>query len=269
MKKYFAKPMDMDLFRKASGKISYRLVNDYMFRAVMQEDQEALLSLVRAIIRPEGPEAKDFEISGLELLNPVMLGEEIKDKEFIMDIRLSLRNTCNIDVEMQVLRELYWPERSLSYLCRLFDELNRGEAYGDVKSAAQISLLNYTLFKDDPKFYSKYLLKDQETGRVFSDKFSLYVVCLNQFGKATEEDRAQHLNQWARLFRAQTWEEVHMIVKDNPDMEHVAAGFYQASEDTAIRYQCEARQRFLEEQAAREKYHANVMEKYNGARKPT
>ena len=56
-----------------------------------------------------------------------------------------------------------------------------------------------------------------------------------------------------------------MIVKENPDMEHVAVGFYQASEDAAIRYQCEARQLWLEEQAGRERYHENIRKNYMGA----
>lgn len=49
--------------------------------------------------------------------------EEIDAKTFILDIFIQLNNNQRINLEMQVKNEKNWPDRSLSYLCRAFDNL--------------------------------------------------------------------------------------------------------------------------------------------------
>ena len=53
---------------------------------------------------------------------------------------------------MQVINEHNWSERSLSYLCREFDQLSAGQSYESVKPAIQIGLLNFTLFRSIRNF---------------------------------------------------------------------------------------------------------------------
>lgn len=43
---------------------------------------------------------------------------------------------------------------------------------------------------------------------VYSDKFILSVVNLNQIELATEEDEVHKIDYWARIFKAKTWEEI-------------------------------------------------------------
>ena len=68
------------------------------------------------------------------------------------DIKVNLNGHAVINLEMQVVNEGNWPERSLCYLCRAFDNLNRGQSYEDIRPAIQIGLLNFTLFPDSPEF---------------------------------------------------------------------------------------------------------------------
>ena len=62
----------------------------------------------------------------------------------------------------------HWPERSLSYLCRAFNNLNPGEDYHKVKPVIQIGLLDFTLFPEHPEFYATY--------RFLNKKIILYIV---------------------------------------------------------------------------------------------
>ena len=50
---------------------------------------------------------------------------------------------------------------------------------------------------------------------VYSDKFILSVVDLTKIELATEEDKQYQIDYWASLFKAKTWEELKMIVRNS------------------------------------------------------
>lgn len=127
------------------------------------------------------------------------------DKTFILDIKVILNNLTIINLEMQVINQCNWIERSLSYLCRNFDNLQSGEPYENVKPVIQIGLLNFMLFPDNPEFYATYQLLNVKNYTLYSDKLRLCVLDLTQIDTATEEDRFYQLDCWAGLFRATTW----------------------------------------------------------------
>ena len=69
--------------------------------------------------------------------NPITPGETVDDKTIILDLFITLNNNKKINIEMQILNEGNWPERSLIYLCRAFDNLPKGQPYSDVMPAMQ------------------------------------------------------------------------------------------------------------------------------------
>ena len=117
------KPEHKD-YKTLTGTIRYRLTNDYMFRAVMQKNKNILKHLVCAIlgIQPE-------TVSELDICNPIVLGEEINAKSCILDIKVLLNNRQYLNIEMQVSKQNYWKQRSLTYLCKTYDSLDSGQNY--------------------------------------------------------------------------------------------------------------------------------------------
>ena len=69
--------------------------------------------------------------------------------------------------------------RSLSYLCRTFDDIARGEDYDNSHPVYHIGFLDFTLFKDHPEFYAKYQLRNVKDNYLYTDKFNLFVAELN------------------------------------------------------------------------------------------
>ena len=61
------------------------------------------------------------DITSIEITNPIMPGDNVTDKTFILDIKIILNQSDLINLEMQVINYDNWPERSLGYLCRSFD----------------------------------------------------------------------------------------------------------------------------------------------------
>ena len=223
--------------KEATGTIDYNYLNDYMFRAVLQTDLTALKGLVSAVLH-----LPMDEISSLEIMNPIELGKSIDNKTFILDIRVSLNNNANLDLEMQVTDLDNWPERSLSYLCRTYDELQQGVNYLFARQAIHIGFLDYDLFPDHPEFFAKYQLLNVKNQNLYTDKFTLYVLSLNQLQLATDEDRFWKIDQWSKLFKATTWEDIKMISENDTSLQSASATLYKLNADELIREQCRARE---------------------------
>nr|WP_297709582.1 Rpn family recombination-promoting nuclease/putative transposase [uncultured Butyrivibrio sp.] len=238
-------------FMSAKGKLPYNLTNDYMFRIVLQRDRETLIGLICSVLHLSRDEVSDVTIE-----NPITPGESIDDKEYQLDIYVSLNNNTYINLEMQVINYNNWPLRSLAYLCRKFDNLHRGEDYAVIKPVYQIGFLDFTLFENHPEFFAQYQMKNVKDGFVYTDKFNLLVVELNHTNIATAEDKAFGIDTWAKLFKATTWEEIKMITQDNPSMNSTAESIYLSNSDENIRELCRRR----EDAIAHEKYQKKLIQ---------
>ena len=137
--------------------------------------------------------------------------------------------------------EYNWPERSISYAARSFDQLNTGEQYNEVLPVHSIGFLNFTLFHDQPEFFATYELRNKKTGHLYSSKFAIHVLDLTQIELATEEDKYYEIDRWARLFKATTWEELRMTARNNPDLLKASNDLYTVNSDEIIRQQARAR----------------------------
>ena len=64
------------------------------------------------------------------------------------------------------------------------------------------------------------------------------MVELNHIELATEEDRLHKIDQWAKLFKIKTWEELKAMAATDQYMESAADTMYELSADRMIREQC-------------------------------
>lgn len=219
-----------------TGPIDYGFRNDYMFRATLQFSQKTLLGLVSSLLH-----LSPSEIRSITITNPITLGDTIDDKDFILDTNVLMNNNTLINLEMQVNNLFNWPERSLSYLCRNFDQLNKGQNYSELKPVIHIGFLDYTLFPEHPEFYATYRLLNIRDSFEYSDKLTLSVVDLGHVELATESDKAYGIDKWAALFRSISWEEILMIAKNNEYLMEAAKTLYNLNSDDMVRQRCQAR----------------------------
>lgn len=227
-------------FEDATGSIDFGFTNDYMFRALLQLNNYVLKGLICSLLH-----LKTDQVISVEITNPLLPGDSIDMKEFILDIQVVLNNNILINLEMQVVNKKNWPERSLSYLCRRFDQLNKGQNYIECKPAIHIGFLDFTPFTDYPEFYATYMMQNIKNHNIYSDKFILRVVDLTHIDLATEEDRAYGIEHWARLFKASTWEELKMIAKNSQVLTEASKALYQLNADEIMRQRCRAREDFI------------------------
>lgn len=229
-------------FDTASGKIPFRMTNDYMFRAVFQSSNKALKGLLCSLLH-----LAESEVASIEITNPILLGRAIDNKEFHLDINLLLNDSVRINLEMQIVNQINWENRSVMYLCRTYDSLNRGQDYRDAKPAVHIGFLDYTLFADRPEFYAAYKLINVKSHHVYNDSLTLYVADLTRIDLATEEDRRYHIDCWAKLFKAKTWEEIKMIAEEDKALYEAAKALFYNSSDEEIRLRCLDREEYYQD----------------------
>ncbi len=227
---------------KATGRIPYNMTNDYMFRAVFQSSNKALRGLICSLLH-----LADSEVTSVEITNPILLGDSVDKKEFRLDIQLLLNSHTRIDLEMQIANRLNWPNRSVMYLCRSYDQLNRGQDYKDARPAVHIGLLDYTLFEDHPEFYAAYKLINIKNHRVYNDDLTLYVADLTRIDLATEEDKRYRIDSWARLMKASTWEELRMTASEDEALYEAAKALYYTCSDEEIRIRCLEREEYYQD----------------------
>ncbi len=222
-----------------TGSLPYTMTNDYMFRAVLQKNTHALKGFLYALLS-----LPEESIQSVEILNPIQLGETINDKTCVLDIKIRLNHDQIINIEMQVHDLGNWPERSLTYLCRSFDNLQKGEDYINVRTTIHIGIVNFDIPGLTPEFYSEFKLMNTKNHEVYSDKFILRVLNLNVLKDASTKMNLTDLYDWAKLLKATTWEELDMLAKKNTYIEDTVVTFRQMTEDEKIREQCEAREKY-------------------------
>ena len=235
------------LYRKQEGSLVIPMTNDYLFRALMQLNEKVLRALVGALLH-----LKEYEIRSIEIKNAIELGTYIEDKDFILDLKILLNNRAIVNLELQVVNEHNWAERSMVYMCRTFDNVNSGEDYITVLPAIQIGILDFELFQGGQEFYASYMFMNRKTHEIYSDKLRINVLELKKHHLATEEDREWKLDKWAQFFKAKTWEEIAMLANDLPVLNEAAETIYHISLNDQIRERCEAREDFFRRQRTTE-----------------
>ena len=226
-------------YKDATGRLEYTLTNDYLFHIVMQKNEKVLRGLIGSLLG-----LSQDKIMKVDLKNPIIPGQSIGDKEVILDLMIILNDVRFLNIEMQVGKRKDWAERSLTYLCRNYDNLSKGDAYSDVMPCLHIGIIDFDLFEDMHEFYSIYRIKNVKNGRIYTNKFGINVLNLRCIDNATKADKKNDLDVWAKLFKARTWEEIKMIAENYDFAREAANSIYAVSSDEAIRLQCEARERY-------------------------
>lgn len=229
-------------YKNAKGAISYNMTNDYMFRAVLQKNQKVLTALICSLLHFD-----EKEITSVEITNPIELGKSCEAKEFLLDVNVMLNNNVKINLEMQVVNEGNWTDRSLSYLCRSYDTLYHGQKYTLALPVIHIGFLDYALFKNQPEFYATYKMQNVKNHHVYSDKLQLGVIDLSHIELATEEDRRYGIDHWAALFKAGTWEELKAMTAENNTFEEAAQTMFELASDENVRELCRRREDYYKQ----------------------
>lgn len=160
------------------------------------------------------------------ITNPIELGASIEDKTCVLDVKVEIDDEKVINIELQMWNQLYYISRSLYYWSKSYDTLKAGENYDKLKPTCHIGIIDFSLFPEEPQFYSKYRLQNVKTGREYTD-----------FAPA-------ELVKWAQIFKAKTMKDLEKLIKDDEVLKKMTFTIAKLSDDEKIRKQCEAREKY-------------------------
>lgn len=230
-----------DYLATLTGPLPVTLTNDVMFHMVFQTANDVLKGLIAALL-----EIRVDEIHSIEILNPIIPGSTVDEKQIVLDLYVVLNSRKILDIEMQMSNRGDWIERSLFYACRNVAELSlaRGDDYSKMKPVLHIGILDYPppVYAARHGLYTKYLLREEKTNDLYSDKFALHVLNLTYLDKVPETERNTALYKWARLFLVKTWEELKAAAKEVYGMSEFVVTMAKLSEDDQVRMACRARE---------------------------
>ena len=195
-------------------------------------------------------------------MNPIDLNSSLK--ETIMDLKLTLNNNEIINIELQMYEDEFWGSRSILYLCRAYDSIGEGDNYSSLKPTTHICITDVDLIEGSDDFYSQYLLLNTKNHIPYSTDFGINMLQLNHIDKATEEDIKNGLVYWAKLFKAETWEEFKALADGSEVIEEVGTLIFELNYDNQAKELMEGRRRYREQLAT--SYAAgeiNATKKYN------
>jgi predicted transposase/invertase (TIGR01784 family) len=243
MSKLFLPQTETNPWQSFTGPLPLRMTSDYLFKILLQSDVDVLKAIVCAYL-----DLAPDEVHSIYVINTISLADDPQKKEMILDIKAEMNDNTIINLELQVVNNHDWPERSVSYLCRCFDNLHAGQEYHRVKGAFHIGFLDYTLFPEYPEFYSRYRLRNERTGQLYTGKILISVVNLTRIDLATKEDIQAHRDLWASFFKAKSWEELIMLAQQDSNIAKAVTTVHKLSQDEEFRMQYEAREDRIRQQ---------------------
>ena len=141
-------------------------------------------------------------------------------------------------------------------LSKNFDHLKEGESYKQLKPCVQIGILDNDVFQpNDPRYtgelYARYRMLNVKTHTEYTGKFEVRVLSLKNIEHASEAEKEEPngVYQWAKLFAAQTWEELKMVAEKNERMQSFVGTVRQLSAEERVSQVCEARRKYLSDMA--------------------
>ena len=211
---------------------------DFCFKELM-EFEEVRQGFIAAVLGIE-PE----EVIKTELLPTHLRLRHNKDKLGILDVRVILNGDVQLDMEIQVAKFLFWRERSLFYLSKMYsDVILTGEGYHVLGKCIHVGILDFILFEEDEEFYSCFHMWEDKRRRKYSDKFEIHIVELPKVAEYEYPETA--LLKWAKFLNAEKKEEFEMAAKTDPHIRKAYEQLLHMSEDGNKRLIYEARQKAI------------------------
>lgn len=169
---------------------------DFAFKCLFgsEANKDILIGLLRSVLK--------LDIREVEILNPYNAKDAPDDKLSILDVKARLADGTLINVEMQMVVNADYPERSLYYWAALYtSQLKSGEQYERLARTVSIHIVNGQLFPGVAGYHQEFEIRAKEHPELrLTDRFSMHTIELAKV-KLKVEEVASPLDQWCYFFK--------------------------------------------------------------------
>ena len=192
-------------------------LNDALFKDIFGNNPEISLDFINSVFEHEGtPTFQSIDFIDREL-DPM----EEDGKESRLDLLGMEKSTgAKVNIEIQVVKQKYFGKRSLYYWARLYNNLKRGDKYGDLTRTVTINILDFALFEDEKEaknWHSCFGVYDKKTWKKLTDDFEMHFIELPKWNIQKDVKEMNSFECWTSYFDKKTkTEEMEEIVMREP-----------------------------------------------------
>ncbi|GAB6169606.1 Rpn family recombination-promoting nuclease/putative transposase [Clostridium carnis] len=216
--------------------------NDYVFKRIFgdEKNKDILIAFLQSVLK--------IDIKDIKILNSELPKENIQDKKSILDIRATIDNNIEIDIEIQVARTIYMPQRSLYYWSKIYaEQLEAGAKYSKLKKTVCINILDFDTL-DTKKYHSIFKIKEEEENYILTDLLEIHFLEMKKLKGYNEND---DLSQWINFIKADSKEVLESMAKVNPNIDKAVHVLTTMSQDKKTRAEYLSREMALHDEATR------------------
>lgn len=184
------------------------------------------------------------EILDTELLPTHLRRDYADDKLGVLDVLVRLQDGTQINLEMQVRDFEFWDERALFYLSKMYTgQLKSGEDYENLQKCIHVSILDFIHFPEDDRCFRTLHFRDDETGKLYSNKLELQVLELKKLPPEVQTEES--IIRWMRFLNGKSREEFENMARTSEYFGEAYEALQKLSADDKKRIEYEAREKAL------------------------
>ena len=202
---------------------------DFAFKELMRNDfvRIGFLSAVLGI--------EDVSIKKTTLMNTNLPKQHENEKQGILDVRLTMNDSTEINIEIQLWYMSAWANRSVFYVARMITEQTEiNKKYSNIKKCVGISILDFEYIRQCNKFHTVYHFREDAENLMYTDVMEIHVV---ELPKLPSLNDGTSLYDWVKFIKAETREEFEMLAKQSKYLEAAYETLDQISADEEKRHQ--------------------------------
>ena len=178
-------------------------MNDALFKGIFANaaNINITLSLVNSVINYQGTKP----LTDLSLIDRELSPMEEDGKESRLDLLGQSADGEKVNLEIQVMKQGYYGQRSLYYWARLYNSLKRGDEYADLKRTILINILDFNLFDEHkyPHCHSCFGVYDLKTGNQLTKDLEIHFIELPKW-QLTDVNKLSDMERWVSYFDKKT-----------------------------------------------------------------
>ena len=180
---------------------------DFAFKELMRSEI-VLRSFLCAVLG-----IKYTDIKKTTLLNTNLPKIHEDEKQGILDVRLTMNDNTEIDIEIQLAYMKAWADRSTFYVSKmLVEQVDINQKYNNIKKCIGINILDFNYIKDTKRFHTVYHIYEDTEHIKYTDIIEIHIV---ELPKLPAKDDGTDLYDWIKFIKAENKEEFEMLAQQS------------------------------------------------------
>ena len=210
---------------------------DFAFKEIMRNEtvRKGFLSAVLNI--------KDTDIKSTVMLNTNLPKIHDDEKQGILDVRLTMNDNTEIDIEIQLAYMKSWADRSTFYLSKmLVEQVGVNKKYTNIKKCIGINILDFDYIRQTKRVHTVYHVSEDTEHIKYTDVLEWHIV---ELPKLPPMNDGSDLYNWVKFINSQSEEEFQMLAGKDIYLKTAYEQLEIISQDEQKRLEYTARQKAL------------------------